>query len=104
MEYSTRFTLHENHESVQQKTTPHPPPAHVVAAARRCTHHTLQLRDTEKDAHQDKKRSTEGVVENSFDAEIEKQESLEEVLHVFLKHDIWKRENSSRGGEEGFLI
>ena len=84
---------------MQQKKTPHPPPAHLVAAARRCTQRTLQLRDTEKDERQDKKRRTEEVGEDSFDAEIQEQKSLEGVIRVFLKHDIWERDHSSRCGE-----
>ena len=90
------LTLHESHKSVQQKKTPHPPPAHLVAAARRCTQRTLQLRDTEKDERQDKKRRTEEVGEDSFDAEIEEQNSLGGVIRVFLKHNVWGPDHSNR--------
>ena len=47
------------------------------------SHHTLQLRDPEKDDRKDKKRRTEEVVENLFDAEPEKEDSLDGVLRVF---------------------
>ena len=49
------------------------------------THHTLQLHDPEKDERKNKKRRLEEVIDNSFDAELEKQDCLYGVLDVFVR-------------------
>ena len=54
--------LHKNQKDVQNKKTPHPLPADLVAAARRRPQRTLQLHDTVKDERQDKKRRTKDFV------------------------------------------
>ena len=60
-----------------------PPPTALLAASTLHSERASHLQATEQEVHRDKRRLTEEIRREMFEAELEKQTSLEAVLQVF---------------------